>query len=126
MTLWQTTITAVGALIGGAIGSLGAPWANWGAAKQRLRRDDRKALVQEWRLLIQEITASRPMTRDFLEDGRYQTLSRHLQPAAREELERRADRTVFVPAETPGVGFRRDTQLLAQEVDRIEKRWRLP
>lgn len=126
MTLWQTTITAVGALIGGAVGSLGAPWAKWGAAKQRLRRDDRKALVQGWRALIQETTASRQMTRDFLEDGRYQTLSRHLQPAIREELERRADRTAFVPAETPGVGSSRHMQLLAQEVDRIEKKWRLP
>jgi hypothetical protein len=126
MTLWQTTITAVGALIGGAVGSLGAPWANWGAAKRRLRRDDRKALVQGWRALIQETTASRQVTRDFLEDGRYQTLSRHLQPAAREEIERRADRTYFVPAETPGVGYFRDTHLLAREVDRIEKKWRLP
>jgi hypothetical protein len=33
----------------GAVGSLFAPWANWGIEKRRLRHESRVKLIAEWR-----------------------------------------------------------------------------
>jgi len=42
-------IGGVSGLITGAVGSLFAPWVNWGVEKRRLRRQERSDQVAEWR-----------------------------------------------------------------------------
>lgn len=50
--MWDIAIPAVAGLVTGAIGSLLAPWANWGVEKKRLRQIARAKLIEESRAAL--------------------------------------------------------------------------
>ena len=43
-------------LLGGVVGSLIAPWVNWGIEKRRQKLAYRRELVASWRKMIQSVT----------------------------------------------------------------------
>ncbi|MFI1918994.1 hypothetical protein [Nocardia sp. NPDC020380] len=51
----STLISGGVGLVTGVIGSLAAPWANWGVEKRRLTRQRRAELLAEWRAGIDQI-----------------------------------------------------------------------
>lgn len=67
----------------GTLGSLVAPWANWGVEKRRERLTHRRALVKSWRHGI-SVTASvlpdmtLPLWNEFLSTPWYLSLEPHL------------------------------------------------
>jgi hypothetical protein len=51
-SIWNVVVPAVIGLLSGAIGSLIAPWVNWGIEKHRARLKHRKEVVDRIRTLI--------------------------------------------------------------------------
>lgn len=47
--MWEVAVTAGAALIGGAVGSLGTPWAQWSVEKRREVRKHQRDLIASWR-----------------------------------------------------------------------------
>ena len=50
--MWDIVIPAIAGLITGAMGSLIAPWANWGIEKKRLLQAARSKLIEEGRVAL--------------------------------------------------------------------------
>jgi hypothetical protein len=53
----EKIILALIGLISGVIGSMFAPWANWGIEKRRKKLEHRKELVAKWREMVAEVAA---------------------------------------------------------------------
>lgn len=100
---------AVIGIVGGAVGSFVAPWANWGVEQRRERLAHRRTLVREWRAGVAEFSRSLsdhlapPDERAYLEHEWYLSLRPHL----RDEP----------------TGWNPDT--LGEEIARIEQGWGL-
>lgn len=99
---------AVIGIVGGAVGSFVAPWANWGVEQRRERLAHRRALVQSWRegvaRFAKELTyLGKPDERAYLERDWYLSLRPHLQDEP--------------------TGWNPDT--LGEEIARIEQEWGL-
>lgn len=50
----KVVIPAVVGVVTGAIGSLFAPWANWGVEKKRQRLQARRLMVERWRQVLSD------------------------------------------------------------------------
>ena len=103
-------------LIGGAIGSLVAPWVNWGIEKRRLQLQERKDFLAKCR----EIIASPGFERTrLLNDPVYGVLRPMLTEAAIKQLER--SKNHFVVSELTNA----DSVLISKELSRIGQTWDL-
>lgn len=47
--VWAALIGGAAGLATGVVGSLVAPWVNWGVDKRRFQHERRRALIDEWR-----------------------------------------------------------------------------
>jgi len=52
--MWDIVIPAIAGLITGTIGSMFAPWANWGVEKKRLQQTTRAKLIEEVRTILSD------------------------------------------------------------------------
>ena len=112
-------IAGVVGLIAGAIGSLIAPWVQWGVEKRRKKFERRTALIQRWREILTNDAFERGM---LLNDPAYGPLCDLLTEKVRKEIERPSNH-ITVVLDSPTNSHDRD--LVLREIARIEKSWDL-
>jgi len=118
-TLADTVIAAVIGLLSGAVGSLIAPWVNWGIEKRKLKLQRKSDLIDSWRQFIE--------TFDF-ENNRfgnttvYAAMRPFMEPDVITNFE--AQRTIFVPPDG-GRGDNLFKQWASDQVSFIERKWKL-
>jgi hypothetical protein len=122
-TMSDAVVTAIIAgvvgLFTGAIGSLLAPWAQWGIEKRRKRVERRSALIDNWRKLLAVPEFERAAV---LNDPSYGVLRPLLLEEARKRVERPANHIITV---LQGASSSPDSDALLREVARIERDWGL-
>lgn len=118
-TTMNTIIAGLVGLISGAIGSLIAPWVQWGVEKRRMRFERRTALIQSWREILSNDEFERGM---LLNNPTYGSLRDLLTEKVREQIERPSNH-VIINMGSPTNNSDRD--LLLREIARIEKSWDL-
>lgn len=117
----QTVVAALAGLVSGAIGSLVAPWIQWGIEKKRDTRMAQRQAIDDIRSMIDEHT-KRDDEYGFLNEMSYMRLRPEMDPDVVKSLER--PRTLHIRMDIPGAGpapLRR----LSNEVSRIEREWKL-
>lgn len=120
----QDVVTALMAgvvgLVTGAIGSLIAPWINWGIEKRRKQHGNRAKLIETWR----DIIAGPRFERDhMIGHPSYGALKPLLSVKAIEQLHRPESSHIVVRGGA-GPGYA-DRSLLQQEIARIKREWGL-
>lgn len=118
----STTNAIIAGLVGlitGAIGSLIAPWVQWGVEKRRKKLERRTALIQRWREILSNDAFERAI---LLNDPAYGPLRDLLTEAVRKEIERPLTHiTVVLNSPTNS----NDRDLVLREIARIERSWGL-
>ena len=119
----STTINAIIAggvgLVTGAIGSLIAPWVQWGIEKKRRKHERRLELIHSWRELLSHENFDRGA---LLNNPSYGPLRDLLDEKVRKEIERPSNHiTVVIDSPTSN----HDRDLVLREIARIEKSWGL-
>jgi hypothetical protein len=56
MTFYTVVLPPLLGLLAGTIGSLVAPWVNWGIEKRRIKDQHHRELVANWRVLLHDVT----------------------------------------------------------------------
>jgi hypothetical protein len=118
----STTNAIIAGLVGlvtGAIGSLIAPWVQWGVEKRRKKFERRTALIQRWREILSNPTFERGI---LLNDPAYGPLRDLLSVKVRKEIERPSNH-ITVVLDSPTNSHDRD--LVLREIARIERAWGL-
>lgn len=72
-------ITAIIGLVTGALGSLIAPWINWGIEKKKLKRQSRESLIKRVRDILTEEDLSNT---DFMHTPEYASIKPYLSERA--------------------------------------------
>ncbi|QDL97650.1 hypothetical protein FLL57_10165 [Rhodopseudomonas palustris] len=113
------------AAIGGAASIL-APWANWGIERQRQRLARRQRLIDDWRReLIDNWNPGFDVVsesgRGFTTTSSYLSLRPYLQPDIRKKFDPRPGVIAIEIGGDPGKAKR----LIADEINRIERAWKL-
>ena len=122
-------VSAIVALVAGAIGSLVAPWVNWGVEKRRQRFERRKEMVESWRQLLRDVSEFTvvenedvryaPLIGLLSAHAAYFSLQPHLSQETRDAIE--ATRRRFWGCEHVQIAF----DLLVRDINRIERDWDL-
>ena len=112
-------IAGVVGLFTGAVGSLIAPWVQWGIEKRRKRYEKRVELVKEWRELVLNESFERE---DLLKHPSYGALRERLTQKTRQNLEN-LGKVTHVHNDTSPFDYYQ--QQLLKEIARIEKSWEL-
>jgi len=114
-----SAVIALIGLIGGVIGSIAAPWVNWGIEKRRLKHTRKMELIKEWRTFIEAF--------DF-ENQNFgnSTVYGAMRPYMEEEIIKKfeAQRTIHIPPDG-GRGDQLFKQWASDQVAMIEKKWKL-
>jgi hypothetical protein len=113
-------IAGVVGLLTGAIGSLIAPWVNWGIEKRRKRHENRANLINTWQAIIANPKFDRAR---MTTHPSYGTLMPLLTPAAVKQLHRPGNSHIVVQGSSDPTHA--DRMLLQREIARIEGTWRL-
>ncbi|MGI9023666.1 MAG: hypothetical protein ACR2HV_10660 [Acidimicrobiales bacterium] len=114
-------LTGLGA---GAIGSLGAPWAAWGVEKRREERTHRRQLISTWRTMVARRYQDESLDSSILDDPDFLSLRAQMDQQLLEELET-AGYSVHFREGAQGILARWDLNVVASEIDKIEKKWKL-
>lgn len=114
--LWTAAIGGGAGLLTGAFSALIAPWAKWQVDKRRIVLEGRYALLTQWRTGVANYAkyGIGPVNEIW-----YEQLRPYMSSEARNRLEH--ERTVVVDG---GAG-RGKAGILAEEIDRIEREWKL-
>lgn len=113
-------IAAIVGLLTGAIGSLIAPWVNWGIEKRRKKHENRAALVETWQAII----ANPKFERDrIMNHPSYGALKPLLSAGAVKQLHRPANAHIVLRGGSSSGDA--DRTLLQHEIARIEREWDL-
>jgi hypothetical protein len=118
-TAWSVVVSAVVGLVAGVVGSLIAPWVNWGIEKRRDKLKHRWEIIQRCRDKVD--------SPDFTkQEFRATTEYRYLKPLLDAESQRsiEGDHIFMVPerGDSPDNVYRK---LLAEAIDKLEGQWRL-
>lgn len=116
LDIWTAAISSVGGLISGAIAGLAAPWTKWSIEKRRSDRQHKRALINSWR---EGLSITGHSLRDAMNSSWYETLRPYLDPEVKKALE--SPRRAIVPPDNN----RRFKDLFTDEIDRIEREWKL-
>ena len=112
------TVALIG-LISGVIGTIFAPWVNWGIEKRRLKHTRKVELTKEWRIFIENFDFE---TQNFGNSTVYGAMRPFMDENIVKNFE--AQRTVFVPPDG-GRGDQLFKQWASDQVAMIEKKWKL-
>jgi len=127
ITMWNILIPAITGLISGVIGSLVAPWAQWGIEKKRRRFDARFALVAE----VRELLSDPPTNQEFRILPLYSKLRPHLSPKARKAVEGEYDgrsqgeTILIIEGNGRHSGVNPYAQQVLDELAKLESKWGL-
>jgi hypothetical protein len=105
---------AIGGLITGVVASLVAPWSQWGVEKRRLRREERRKILEAARKLISFSDA-----RSFRDTPECARLRPYLSDKLRKDFEGEAIVVVV------GRGRGSPAIWLLDEITQLEKKWGL-
>lgn len=119
-TILTALIAGVVGLVTGAVGSLIAPWVNWGIEKRRKQFENRSELVHQWRDIIANADFDRSL---MLKSPFYGSLRPLLSPETLQKIERPSTHIYSVIGGPPIDNHDRTT--LLHEVARIERKWKL-
>jgi hypothetical protein len=119
-TTLAALISGVVGLFSGAVGSLIAPWVNWGIEKRRKQFESRSELIRQWREIIANTEFDRST---MLKNPLYGALRPLLSPEALKNIERPSTHLYSVIGGPPIDNHDRVT--LLHEVARIEREWEL-
>jgi hypothetical protein len=85
-TIYVALIGGVSGLITGAVGSLIAPWVQWGIEKRRKRMDNRRVLLYDVRKLLD----GKPLRRnEYRESKEYGAIAAYLSKSLKDRVEQR-------------------------------------
>ena len=114
--LWLPGVAgAIGGLITGVVASLVAPWSQWGVEKRRLRREERRNMLEAARKLISVLSDAR----SFRDTPEYARLRPYLSDKLRKDFEGEAIVVVV------GQGRGSLAIWLLDEITQLEKKWGL-
>lgn len=118
-TLVSLVVAAVIGFVTGGLGSLVAPWANWGVEKQRQRQERRRKVLEEARNLVayHDFTPAK-----FSQDRIYPVLRPYLEPSLVEAIETPNGPAQWGSPDAIKAAFR---DHIFRNVARIEKEWKL-
>lgn len=84
-SVWSILIPALIGLLAGILGSLVAPWVNWGIEKKREKLKYRREIIQRCRAKIDDANFTKQSFRNTLE---YKYIRPYLSPSEIEGMER--------------------------------------
>lgn len=114
-----SVVVALIGLVGGIIGSVVAPWVNWGIEKRRLKHNHKIELIKEWRSFIESFDFN---NRNFGNSTVYGAMRPFMDDNIIEKFE--AQRTFHIPPDG-GRGDQLFKQWASDQVTMIEKSWKL-
>ena len=122
----QYALPAITGLIAGAVGSIIAPWVNWGVEKRRRRHEFRKGFLEKVRREIVAETYSYP---HFQRTVEFAQLFPLLSRAARKKIQTKkkgppADAIITIGGRDEGVNTQH-RGLFLDELSRIERKWQM-
>ena len=119
MEINQIILTSTIGLLTGAIGSLIAPWINWGIEKKKMRREARIKIIKE----IKDIVANERLNRiAIINSPNYMVIRNKLSPKTIEELEKPLNH-ITVNLGSPAIDF--EKRMVFEDICELEKKWRL-
>lgn len=118
----------------GVVGSIFAPWSNWGVEKRRLRHERRAGYIDNWR---EELSLAEYHGTSFTKDAWYRTMLAQSSPSAIDRIRRRLPKRWFKPQRrfpdprshrtvvvTPDGGQRGGEVVEAEaEINRLARKW---
>lgn len=116
--LLKVALPALVGLIAGAIGSLIAPWVNWGIEKRKLRLAHRRDFIAAVRHALE----ARPDNREFRESAHYSQLRPYLSARTREGIE---SDTIMIQNGGRGEGVNNLRTHVLDELHALERQWGL-
>lgn len=114
-----TVVVALIGLVGGIIGSVVAPWVNWGIEKRRLKHARKVELIKEWRLFIEHFSFN---SQNFGNTTVYAAMRPFMDEDIIKKFE--AQRTIHIPPDG-GRGKELSKQWASDQVAMIENKWNL-
>ena len=119
MKIDQALLVAFIGLIAGVIGSLIAPWVNWGIEKRKLRLSSRKEMINKLKSLISEKNFDREK---IVNSTEYHHLKEHLSTKTINKLERK-ELVIYIRTQNDPIDHERKEIL--EDISKLEKKWRL-
>jgi hypothetical protein len=124
------TAGAVTGAVTGGIASLIAPWVQLAVENRRSLRRWREERIREWRSMLATYNRSGQAVdlEGLLNDRDFLSLRQHLDPETLRRLETESgteDKPAVVVLGATGIAANADLTLLAGEVDRLEREWKL-
>lgn len=114
----KIAVPAITGLIAGTVGSIIAPWVNWGIEKRKLRFAAKQKLIADTRRLLE----SPPNKETFRDSSIYSQLRPFLTDATRKIIE---DDIIYVNLGGRGAGANNYKVLVLDELNLLEKDWKL-
>jgi len=130
----SAAVSIIVAVIAGAASALVAPWAKYGVDRRQARTTHRQELIATWRALLSDCHDPTTGVRvrvggvSISDDPRYLSLRPHLSDELRSALETGHfddSGTPVVMLTVGAFGFDEETRSLAEQVDLLEKQWKL-
>jgi hypothetical protein len=121
----QYITSAVAGLLAGVIGSLVAPWVNWGIEARRERMKSRRALLEEARRVLSDP----PPVAEFRRMPIYFKVKHLLSPATRKAVDGKFDEwgneVLVIVRGGPHGGLNPYAHQVLHDLSEIEKEWNL-
>lgn len=119
MNINQVILTALIGLITGALGSLFAPWVNWGIEKRRFRFEYRKKVIND----IKELATNNSFDRvKIINSSSYKIIRDFLSENTIKELEKPLN-TFIIQMGNSAIDHERKGIL--DDIARLEKKWKI-
>ncbi len=126
---WEAVIAgAVSGLGAGIVASLIAPWVQLAVERRRETRIHRRQLISHWRGLVARHHNPRKADSHIVDDPDFLSLRAHLRPEVRHRLDLEPGteaRPLRVTTNVRGVRVNEDLDIITQEIDRLEREWKL-
>jgi hypothetical protein len=122
---WATAIiAAVTGLGSGAVGSIIAPWSNWGVEKRRDKLTARRNQIAAWRKMVGRYVGQPGGGDQIIHDPDYASLRRHLKRERLARLEHSGHSAVFKQG-AQGISADDKLSAVSDQIDDLERKWKL-
>ncbi len=120
---WLEVLTAgATGLLSGAVGSIFAPWSNWGVEKKREKRAHQRRLVQSWYAMINSCRRNDDV--ELIEHKDYVILRAYLGDKMILKLEHSSTH-ITISANAQGLSSNEELDMVLREIQRLERNWKL-